>query len=86
MTTDEEILFELKKVNTKLDDLNNPLKKGWNHLLSGLISSIGWLIGLIAISVLSLYLWNKLNLTQIIMNSVMKNLTVPSLQLSPGQL
>lgn len=93
MTADEQLILELQKINKKLDILSNPFKNAGYNFVSGVWRSLGSLFGTIVISAIVIYFLSRLNITQSVTQYIEKliprpqvNLTVPSLQLSPGQL
>ena len=93
MTPDEELLSELKKLNKNLDSLNNPIKNAFNQFSSGVWHSLGSILITVLLTFAVIYLLGQFNITKILTDYVKKlvpqpqiNLTVPSLQLSPGQL
>ncbi|MBP9817659.1 hypothetical protein KBC75_02780 [Candidatus Shapirobacteria bacterium] len=66
MTTDEQIILELQKLNTKIDRYTHPLKSIGNSFLTGLFHSLGSLFGTVVIAGLVVYVFSSVNFPKLI--------------------
>ena len=55
MTTEEEILSELKQINSKLKKSTNPFR----NFLNGTMSALGYLLGTIIVTTILFYLFSQ---------------------------
>jgi hypothetical protein len=74
MKSSKKLVLELKKLNHKLDQINNggrfmvydanPFKFAWFNFMAGVFHSIGTLIGTIIITGIIVYVLSKINFSQ----------------------
>ncbi|MFA5024910.1 MAG: DUF5665 domain-containing protein [Candidatus Shapirobacteria bacterium] len=92
MTTDTEILEELKKINHRLNQLTSSKRLAARELVSGLLRSIGYAIGTAIIILISVYILSKMNFGNVINNYIQQfvpkpiEINVPFSQLLPDRL
>lgn len=92
MTTDDQIVEQLQKINHRLDQLTSSGRIMGHEFMSGLFRSFGYAIGTSIIILISVYFLSKMNLGQVINNYVKQfvpkpvEINVPFSQLLPGQL
>lgn len=63
MTQDEEILFELKKLNKNLERNNNHFKRSFSNFLNGTFYALGTIFGTLILASVIIYLFSKFNFT-----------------------
>lgn len=93
MVEDSQILDELKKLNRKLEIINNPLKNASYNFIAGIFRSLGSLFGTIIIAGLIFYFFSTVDLVAPITNWVENILSqinwqkvVPTPSLNPNSL
>ena len=89
MESDQELLQQLKKLNSKLEIINHPLKNAYYNFVSGVFRSLGSLFGTMVIASLFIYLLSRFNFFNNFNNwskSIIKSSGFPSLSSPvPGQ-
>ncbi|MFA6185034.1 MAG: DUF5665 domain-containing protein [Candidatus Shapirobacteria bacterium] len=63
MDQNQEILFELQKINQKIDNYTNPFKISWSNFLAGIFRSLGTLFGTLIIASALVYVFSQFNFT-----------------------
>ncbi|MDD4135942.1 MAG: DUF5665 domain-containing protein [Candidatus Shapirobacteria bacterium] len=63
MDQNQEIIFELQKINQKIDNYTNPFKISWSNFLAGTFRSLGTLFGTLIIASAFVYVFSKFNFT-----------------------
>lgn len=63
MDQNQEILFELQKINQKIDNYTNPFKISWSNFLAGIFRSLGTLFGTVIIASVLVYIFSQFNFT-----------------------
>lgn len=82
MKSSKQLVIELKKLNSRLDQLSNssrymiysanPFKFAWFNFIAGVFHSLGALFGTAVIAAALVYLFSQLNFQSII-NSLVQN-------------
>lgn len=90
MTTDPELLSELKKLNQNLTRQNSLLKHASRAFTSGIFSALGSLFGTAVIAAILIYLFSQLNITKSLSTTLEKFVQAPTTNAplsapSPGQ-
>jgi len=63
MDQNQEIIFELQKINKKIDNYTNPFKLSWSNFLAGTFHSLGTLFGTLIVASALVYVFSKFNFT-----------------------
>jgi len=63
MDQNQEIIFELQKINKKIDNYTNPFKLSWSNFLAGTFHSLGTLFGTLIVASTLIYVFSKFNFT-----------------------
>lgn len=61
---DQEILEQLKKLNTKLDKVTHPVKSAWYNFNSGVFRSLGYLFGTAVVTAIIIYIASQSKIGQ----------------------
>ncbi len=61
MEQNQELLDQLKKINSKLDIINHPIKNAYYNFIAGVFRSLGSLFGTMVIASLFIYLLSRFN-------------------------
>ena len=75
MDPNEEVLFELRKINQKIDDFTNPWKAIWHKFLDGTFYALGAIFGTFVIASAVIYLFSKFNYTAMFSNWISSTLS-----------
>lgn len=64
MIPDEELLEQVKKLNQRLDFINNPFKNAGYNFIAGIFRSLGSLFGTIVVAGAFFYFFSKVDLVK----------------------
>jgi hypothetical protein len=82
---DNDILIELRKINQQLSDIKDNTSKtsmAFNSFIAGLFHSIGYAIGFLLLTLVTIYLFSYFGWDKMILQAILK----PFSQLLPGRL
>lgn len=68
MDQNQEIISELQKINQKIDNYINPLKRYWASFLNGTFYALGAIFGTLIIASALIYIFSRFNYTAAISN------------------
>lgn len=69
MTTDKEVLVELKKINHQLEIQNSSIKRVSRAFSNGIFTALGYLFGTAVVAALIIYILSRLPFTQNLIKS-----------------
>lgn len=81
MTSEPEILEQLKKITHRLDQLTSTRRIASHELISGIFRSLGLTIGTAIVILIAIYILSKINFGQTI-NDYIQNLLPKPIQIN----